>query len=123
MWYSCCMQLKLPELTDLNSYIRLERTNRIMAAKAKRDETFLVASECRIQKLPKLDKINKITFVWKHRNKRKDFDNVEFSQKFVRDGMVKAGVVPTDGWKHMPPRTLHKHEVDKDNPGVVVIIK
>lgn len=117
------MELKLPELIDLNTYIQAERANRHIAAKMKDDQTELVAWECRRQKLPWLNKIEKITFIWRHKDKRKDFDNVEFSQKFIRDGLVKAGVIPNDGWKHFPPRTLHKHEVVPEDPGVTVIIK
>ncbi len=122
-WKGDTMELVLPELVDLNSYIRAERANRHMAAEMKNDQTELVQWECRRQHLPQLTKITKITFIWRHKNKRKDFDNVEFSQKFIRDGLVKAGIVPNDGWEHFPPRTLHKHEVDSKNPGVTVIIK
>lgn len=93
-----------------------------MAAKIKDQQTNLVATLAK-QQLKPMKVINKITFIWRHKNKRKDFDNVEASQKFVRDGLVKAGIVEGDGWKHFPPRTLHKHEIDPTNPGVLVIIK
>lgn len=122
-WKGDTMELVLPELVDLNSYIRAERSNRHTAAKIKEDQTELVEWHCRNQRLPQLTKIEKITFIWRHKNRRKDFDNVEFSQKFIRDGLVKAGVIPNDGWEHFPPRTLHKHEVDPNRAGVTVIIK
>lgn len=117
------MELRLPELTDLNTYIRAERSNRYKAAKIKREMTTLVAEACMVQKVPKLQHINRFTCIWRHKNRRKDFDNVEFAQKWIRDGMVEAGVVANDGWKHFPPRTLHKHEVNKDDPGVTVVFK
>lgn len=116
------MELVLPELIDLNTYINLERGNRYAAASKKKQFTETVAWEARRQ-IGKSLTINKITFIWKHKNKRKDMDNIEFQQKFVWDGLVQAGIIPNDNWGNRPARTLHKHEVDKNNPGVVVVIK
>ena len=57
-------------------------------------------------------------------NKRKDFDNVEFGVKWIKDGMVQAGVIANDGWAHFPPRTLHEHDVSCCScPGVEVCIE
>lgn len=116
------MILKLPELTDLNTYINKERSNRYLAAKLKKQQTRLVAWEARRQ-IGKKIKINKITFIWKHKNRRRDMDNVEFSQKFIWDGLVEAGVIENDNWKNRPTMTKHKHEINKQDPGVVVLIK
>lgn len=116
------MELRLPPLTDLNTYVQAERTHRQIGAQIKQRETFKVATLA-MQALPKMEKINKITFIWKHENKRKDLDNVEFSQKFIWDGLVQAKIIPGDGWKHRPVKTIHKHEINKEDPGVVVIIK
>lgn len=116
------MELRLPPLVDLNTYINAERTNKYIAAKIKREETFKVATLA-MQALPKMEKINKITFIWKHKDKRKDHDNVMFAAKWIMDGLVQAKIIPNDGWKHTPTRYLHKHEVNKNDPGVVVIIK
>ena len=116
------MIVKLPELPTLNEYIRAERSNRYRAAKIKRETTAMVAMYFKAAKAKPVKKITKLTFVWTHKNKRKDFDNVEFGQKFIRDGMVLAGVIKNDGWRHLPPRTLHKHEIG-DTPGVTVIYK
>lgn len=117
------MELKLPELVDLNTYITAERSNKFRGAKIKREMTVLVAEACMVQKAPKMQHITRFTCIWRHKNRRKDFDNVEFAQKWIRDGMVMAGVIPNDGWKHFPPRTLHKHEVNPDDPGVTVLFK
>ena len=109
---------------DLNTYIDLERSHRRKGAEAKKVQTEAVAWEVKRQfKSLRLERINKVTFIWRHKDKRKDLDNVEFSQKFIWDGMVMAHLIPGDGWKHRPPRTLHKHEVDANNPGCTVIIK
>lgn len=117
------MQVKLPELPDLNTYISAERGNRFIAAKIKNEATDLVAWYFKAAKVKPIKRIKKLTFIWYHKNKRKDFDNVEFSQKFIRDGMVRSGVIANDGWANMPPRTLHKHEINPDEAGVLVIYK
>jgi hypothetical protein len=117
------MELVLPELTDLNTYISAERSNRFAGAKIKRSNTDLVAMYARAQSLRPVERINKFTCIWRHKNKKKDFDNVEFGVKWIKDGLVQAGIIGNDGWSHFPPRTLHKHEVDPNNPGVTVILK
>jgi hypothetical protein len=114
-------KLTLPPLTDLNTYITAERQNRYVAAKIKREQTGLVCVMAK-QQLEPVDEVREITFYWKHANKRKDFDNVEASQKFIRDGLMEAGIIQSDGWKHLPPKTVHYHRVDKNDPGVEVVI-
>jgi hypothetical protein len=115
------MIIELPELPDLNSYIRAERTNRFRAAKIKRDSTALVSMYIKKSGATRIGRISKIMFIWHHKDRRKDFDNVEFGQKFIRDGMVKAGIVDGDGWLYFPPKTTHKHELGRT--GVTLIYK
>ncbi len=114
--------LTLPPLTDLNTYINLERTNKFAAASIKKKETELVAWECHKQEIPAL-KLTKITFIWKHKNRRTDPDNREFSQKSVLEGLVLGGIIKNDSWDYRPSTTTHKHLVDKSHPGVEVILE
>lgn len=114
--------IQLKPIITLNEYIDLERTNKFGAADKKREETDAVAWQIKTQKIPAFEKITKIIFIWKHRNRRKDLDNVEFSQKFIRDGLVVAGVVRNDTWQYFPTTTIHKHLVDKKHPGCEVHI-
>lgn len=101
----------LPELVDLNTYITAERRNRFIGAKIKKEMTELVAKACLDQRVPKMTQITAFKLLWHHGNKRKDFDNVEFGVKWIKDGMVQAGVIANDGWRHFPPQTLHQHDV------------
>ena len=114
--------LQLPELVDLNTYISAERSNRYRAARFKKEMTELVAYACLAQRVPKMSQITSFTLLWHHKNKRKDFDNVEFGVKWIKDGMVMAGCIPNDGWAHFPPRTLHEHLISPRG-GVDVIIE
>ncbi len=115
------MTFFLPELVDLNTYVSAERRNRFVGAKIKKEQTSLVAYECLSQHVPKMGRISVFEMTWHHRNKRKDFDNVEFSVKFIKDGMVQAGVIANDGWRHFPPQTTHRHVID-DRVGVEVTV-
>lgn len=115
--------LTLPELVDLNTYISAERSNRFLGAKIKKQMTQLVSMECLAQRAPRMNKITRFELSWFHKNKRKDFDNVEFGVKWIKDGMVTAGTIPNDGWEHFPPQTIHNHSVKKDASGVGVLIE
>lgn len=107
--------LFLSELVDLNTYINGERRNRFIGAKIKQDMTNVVAKECQLQKLPRMKQITDFMLFWEHKNRKKDFDNVEFGVKWIKDGMVKAGVIANDGWKHFPPKTVHIHSITGQN--------
>jgi Holliday junction resolvase RusA-like endonuclease len=113
----------LDPLVDLNEYINAERSNRFHAAKLKKEETERVAWQIKKQKIPAFQTITRIVFIWKHKDKRKDFDNVEFSQKFIKDGMVMAGIIKNDSWLYFPTTTIHDHLVDRKHPGCEVLIE
>lgn len=117
---------ELPELVDLNTYINAERRNKFLGAKIKKQMTELVYWELKKEHAPKMTRIDSWELCWYHKNKRKDFDNVEFGVKWIKDGMVMAGCIPNDGWEHFPPRTLHQHRLAKEyktDPGVAVCIR
>ncbi len=85
--------------TTLNSYINSERRNRYIGAKIKKDET-QIAEEAFRGLEPILVPCRAI-FTWTMKNKRKDLDNVAFAKKFILDGAVKAGFLPSDNVKYV----------------------
>lgn len=106
------------QFITLNQYILKERGNRFAASKIKKDEThiaylhsrgFEFKTPCRLQ------------FTWYVKNKRTDPDNIAFGKKFILDGMVKAGVMPDDTFKHIIGFT-DEFIVDKDNVGVKISV-
>lgn len=115
------MTLKLPPLTNLNTYIDAERNDRFIAARIKKQETELVAWKCVQQKAPKLEKLKSLTFIWKTKDRRQDKDNIAFAKKFILDGMVMAGVIPNDTYKNLPDEIVDRFEIGE--PGVVVVFK
>lgn len=100
-------------LTDLNTYVSAERSTKYAAAKIKQGETERCAWEIKRQKIKPMQKIDSMMFTWYEENNRKDTDNVEFAQKFIRDGLVQAGVIPNDGRKYTGTTTVHYHHISK----------
>ena len=84
---------------SLNDYIKIERTNKYAGAKVKKQYTnttmYLSMNKGKI-KTP-----CRLKFTWYVKNKRTDPDNTAFAKKFVLDGLVKAGVLPDDTFKHI----------------------
>lgn len=39
-----------------------------------------------------------LVFQWRENDKRRNPDNIAAAKKFILDGMVKAKVIPNDGW-------------------------
>lgn len=60
-----------------------------------------------------------INFFWQEQNRRRDLDNVAAARKYILDGMVLAGMLAGDGWRHVEGWT-DTFGVDKKNPGVLV---
>ncbi len=104
-------------LTDLNTYINAERSNRFQAAKIKKAETARVAEL--VRGLTPVQKIRVMTCYWYTESDRKDADNTCYGIKFIMDGLVLAGVLPDDSRKYTGS-IVHHFATDKDNPRVEV---
>ena len=110
------------ELTDLNTYINAERTNKYAGSAIKKDETERVAWYCKAQKVGRLERSNVVIFHWYSKDHRKDFDNIEFAQKFIWDGLVSSGALVDDSQKHTPSIRVHFHDVDAKDPRVEITV-
>lgn len=95
--------------TDLNRYIRLERTPRrghFLANEVKQNHTQAVqclALEQKLKKIPENARVE-ITFMW-YVASNVDPDNLAFTKKFILDGLVKAGILKDDSIRHV--RAFH----------------
>lgn len=111
------------ELPDLNTYINAERGHKMAAAALKKKAEQLIVGHilrCGIRPLSSFPA--NLEYCWICKDRRKDKDNVMFAQKFVQDALVKARILPDDGWKNLGILE-HHFGVDKDNPRVVVTIR
>ena len=110
------------KLPSLNEVISVNRSNRFMGAKFNKDIEEKIgwcirnalASSC----LHQPDKPVMIRFTWKEANKRRDCDNIQSSQKFILDALVKNGVLVDDNRKYVK-QTYHQI-VDSKEFGVEV---
>jgi Holliday junction resolvase RusA-like endonuclease len=61
----------------------------------------------------------RVRVVWNEPNRRRDPDNVQAGIKFILDGIVKAGILPNDGWKNV---AAVEHVMGEKGDGAVVEI-
>ncbi len=120
------MEFKIDgELTDLNTYITIERGSRYNAAKVKEDETYRCAMEARIARIGEVpEDMYPVTIflTWYTKDLKKDVDNVTFAKKFILDGLVQAGVLQDDSRRYVRMITDVDILVDKHNPRIEVLI-
>lgn len=103
----------------MNEIVAVSKKHHMLYANMKKDYTALVMISA--QGLPKVSKADFI-ITWYCENKRKDKDNIMGGgQKFIFDGLVKAGILENDGWAQIGNVT-HLFEVDKGNPRIEVEI-
>lgn len=106
------------ELTDLNTYINAERSNKFIGAKIKKDNTNLALSQLTLKEVVRNYPVQ-IVFTWYTKNTRKDPDNVSFCKKYLLDALVAKGILEGDTRKHIKGfRDIF--EVDSKNPRVVI---
>ena len=115
------IKLTIPgELTDLNTYILAERSNRHIAAKIKKNSTEVCQWHLK-GCTSRLSGLYRIKFTWYTKDERKDPDNVAFGKKFILDAIVNEGILPNDGRKNIAGFT-DDFKTDKDNPRVESVI-
>ncbi len=73
------------------------------------------------KKLPKFNKVNLI-ITWYEPDNRRDPDNIMGGQKFLFDGLVRAGTIKNDSRKYVKSIT-HRFDTDRNNPRVEVEIE
>ncbi|KNE22465.1 Holliday junction resolvase [Virgibacillus pantothenticus] len=114
------IKLTIPgDMPDFNNIIKVSKSHPMAYANLKKQYTDLTMLYAR--NLPFIDKAN-LNFIWYCKNKRKDKDNIMTGQKFIIDGLVKAGVLKNDGWAQIGDLN-HSFEVDKYNPRIEVILE
>jgi len=106
------------ELPTMNEIVAASKKHPMVYANMKKDYTALVMIHAR--NLPKVGKSD-FVITWYCKDKRKDPDNLIAGQKFIFDGLTKAGVMTNDGWSEVGNIT-HRFEVDKAKPRIEVKI-
>ena len=86
--------IKLPSLND---YTKACRGNKFGANSLKQKLERQIGKY--ITPLPLFDKPIRISFLWVEENKRRDYDNIAFSKKFILDSLQKNGKLLNDNRK------------------------
>lgn len=97
------------------------RTHWAKGAKLKKEQTDRVTLHCLKQKIKRYDKPILLTITFYEKDMRRDSDNVYAAIKYIKDGLVKAGVIPNDT-RRWVNEIIMPIKVDKDNPRVEVMI-
>ena len=91
----------LPGMNDIIAAAKGARgTGRVYSALKKRWNE-LVAALARAHQAPGFAGPVMIRFQWQEARRNRDPDNVAAAKKFVLDGLVAAGVLEGDGWRHV----------------------
>ncbi|MBP1971601.1 Holliday junction resolvase RusA-like endonuclease [Virgibacillus natechei] len=106
-------------LPTMNEIIKVSKSHPMAYANMKKDYTALIMMQSK--KLPEVGKAD-FEITWYCKDKRKDKDNIMSGQKFIFDGLVKAGVLKGDGWSQIGD-VAHYFEIDKQNPRVEINIR
>ena len=111
------------KLNNLNDYIKALDTSRYKGSALKSDNEAKVLQEIYSQfgRL-RITKPVRMEYTWYESNKRRDLDNISsFGRKVIQDALVKARVLPNDGWENIIGFSDEFH-VDKKNPRIEVLI-
>lgn len=110
------------KLPSLNEVIDQNRANRYKGAKFKAETEELIGCYIRIARAAgKLHPINvpcEIYIDFHEATKRRDVDNIQSSQKFILDALVKNGVLVNDNRQYV--KQTHPNIIDDNSDFVVV---
>lgn len=113
---------KLPSMNDV---VEKNRTNRYVGAKFKKsieDTIGWTIEEALLTKtLWPVYSACVIEIDWHEATKRRDVDNIQSSQKFILDAMVKNGILKNDNRRYV--RQIYHNIIDDEIDYVVVRIK
>jgi len=110
------------ELPDFNSIIEASKQHWAQYYAFKQQYTTLVWLCARAALKPFQEFPIDFSIHWYCKNKRKDKDNISAGKKFILDGLIKAGIIPSDSWRHVGDFE-DRFYLDRANPRIVVYMK
>lgn len=110
------------KLPSLNEVINENRTNRYAGAKLKKDIEKTICTDIRkavmTGSLGVIEKPCTVHIQWHEKTRRRDADNIQSSQKFILDALVKCGIIKNDSRKYV---TQIYHEIVDGNENMVIV--
>lgn len=109
----------------MNEVIAKNRANRYYGAKFKADIEEAIGWDIKqaltIGTLKQINSPCEIYLEFHEATKRRDADNIQSSQKFILDAMVKNGILQNDSRRYV--KQIHHTIVDDKSDFVIVVIK
>lgn len=109
------------KLPSLNETISVNRANRYAGAKLKKDIETSIGWAIKAAALKPITNPCVINIEWHEATKRRDVDNIQSSQKFILDAMVKCGILKNDSRRYV--KQIYHNIIDDNENFVVVKIK
>lgn len=109
-------------MPGLNATLGKALHNRYMYGALKKECDNRVIVACKLAKINPVTHPALVTFVWVEKDRRRDPDNIDSAKKFILDGLIKAGILKGDGWKHIAGFGRPTFTTHKTKQGVKVII-
>lgn len=102
------------QLPSLNQYTSANRANKYAGAKFKKEQEEYIAScinkALASGELQCFDEPVHIFIDWYEKDKRRDCDNIQSSQKFILDALQQQGIIPNDNRKYV--KQVHHRVLD-----------
>lgn len=116
---------KIPmKLPSLNEYISANRANKHKGAKFKREveDSIMFAIKYAVNRgnLAPLENPVDIVIEYYEKTKRRDTDNIQSSQKFILDALVKYGILHDDSRRYV--KNIYHKVIDSDRDVAIVYL-
>ena len=109
-------------LPGLNEYLNACKGGARKGAQLKRQVDDDLIWILRSQFKGRLKDCYDVDFRWYEKDKRRDHDNISSAHKFIFDALVKAQILPDDGWAYVGDFT-DKFRVDRENPRIEIVLR
>lgn len=108
------------EFPGMNEIVAASKAHPMAYANMKDEHTEAVEWVAKAARVPTMERVE-VHCHWVTKNRRRDPDNIAAAAKFVLDGLVKAKVLPSDGWRHVAG-IKHTFATDRNNPRVEITL-
>ena len=107
------------ELPDFNAIVDASKKHWTRYYSFKRQYTEIVWLHARADLKPFHEFPIDFYIDWYCKDKRKDKDNIAAGKKFILDGLIVAGIIPSDSWRHVGD-FQDRFFLDRVEPRIVV---
>ena len=112
------------KLPSLNEVIKKDRTNRFAGAAYKKETEKIISryitKAIETGELMPVSEPCTVRIDWHEKDRRRDVDNIQSSQKFILDALVKCGILKNDSRKYVTQIYHRIHDSDENKVSVTI---